>query len=353
MEQLYSAAVASTKNGSGERLAERAATVGIQAYDATVVLAAYDLGRWPLLVAAVESLFAEQNRPSRVVICVDQNEKLYERIRATWPQVTAVPNKFGRGASNARNTGAQHADTPFIAFLDDDVRVSEGWLSRLLEPFNDPAVVGTGGGVVARWSAGRPGWFPEEFDWVVGASYRGMPTVRSVVRNVWSENMAVRADVFRAVGGFRRDFGKVGKRSRPEDTDLCIRMSAHIAGAQWMYVPDALAEHHVPAERASLSFFLRRNFVEGRGKMEMIHLLGRQEGLQSERDYLCRTLPAEVSVRLKSAAEHRELSGLLKVGAIVMGVCAAGVGAITQIRPLRRLIRRQSARRMTERSASR
>jgi GT2 family glycosyltransferase len=302
---------------------------GIKASDATVVLATHDLDRWPFLVAAVESLLAERNRPGHVVICVDQNEELCERVRTTWPQVTTVPNKCGRGASGTRNTGAEKAGTPFIAFLDDDVRIRDGWLSRLLEPFTDPAVVGTGGGMVAGWQAGRPGWFPEEFDWVVGASYRGMPTVRSTVRNVWAENMAVRTEVFHAVGGFRSGFGKVGDRSRPEDTDLCIRMSAHMAGGQWVYVPDAVAEHHVPTERASLSFFLRRNYLEGRGKVEMMRLLGRQENLQDERDYLRRTLPAGVSAGLRTAARRRDLSGLLKAGAIVAGVLAAGVGAVT------------------------
>jgi cellulose synthase/poly-beta-1,6-N-acetylglucosamine synthase-like glycosyltransferase len=254
---------------------------------------------------------------------------LCERVGETWPQFTTVPNKCGRGATGARNTGAEYADTPFIAFLDDDIRVREGWLSRLLEPFTDPTVVGTGGGVVARWQAGRPGWFPEEFDWVVGASYRGMPTARSAIRNVWAGNMAVRAEAFHAVGGFRSGFGKVGDRSSPEDTDLCIRMSAEVAGAQWVYVPEALTEHHVPAGRASVSFFLRRNYLEGRGKVEMVRLLGRQKNLQDERDYLRRTVPAGVLAGLRTAARCRDSSGLLKAGAIVAGVLAAGVGAVS------------------------
>lgn len=300
---------------------------GVKTSDATVVLATYDLRRWPFLVDAVESLLSGSDRPRRVVICVDQNKELYKRARVTWPQVTAVLNTRSRGASGNRNTGAEFADTPFIAFLDDDIRVQEGWLSRLLGPFADPTVVGTGGGVVAGWQSGRPNWFPEEFDWVVGASYRGMPTVESTVRNVWSENMAVRADVFHAVGGFRSDFGKVGQRNSPEDTDLCIRMAAAVAGARWVYAPDAVAEHYVPVSRTSFSFFLRRSYNEGRGKLEMAHLLGRQEKLQDERDYLYRTLPSGIWAGVWAAARNGDISGLLKAAAIVAGVLAAGLGA--------------------------
>lgn len=301
--------------------------VNIKVSDATVVMATYDQNRWPLLAAAVESILADSDQPRQVVICVDQDEELYNQVRATWPDLIAVLNTRERGASATRNIGAEFADTSFIAFLDDDIRVQKGWLSRLLEPFADPDVVGTGGGVVPGWQAGRPSWFPAEFDWVVGASFRGMPTVQSTVRNVWAENMAVRTDVFRAVGGFRTDFGKVGLRNSPEDTDMCIRMAAHVVGAKWVYVPDAMAAHYVPASRATFSYFLGRSYLEGQGKVEMARLLGRQERLQDERYYVRKTLPSGIAAGLWSAARHGQIGGLLRAGAIVAGVLAAGVGA--------------------------
>ncbi len=299
--------------------------------DATVVLATYDLHRWLLLEAAVRSLIARQDGAHRLVICVDQNEELLHRAQAAWPTVTVVPNRSERGASGARNTGAELARTPFIAFTDDDIRVQEGWLPRLLEPFADPMVVGTGGGVIPRWETRRPDWFPEEFDWVIGASYRGMPTVPSPVRNVWAENMAVRADVFRSVGGFRGGFGKVGSVSRPEDTDLCIRMSDQLPQSYWVYVPDAVLEHYVPVERSSVSFFLRRTYAEGRGKAEMARLLGSRKKLKHESDYLRKILPTGVLTALRVAVRDHSLDALLKAGFIVAGATAAGAGAVSVI----------------------
>lgn len=304
----------------------------IKSSDATVVMATYDPKRWPFLAAAVETLLSGPDRPRRVVVCVDQNEELHEQIQAKWPQITALLNRGEPGASGTRNTATEYADTPFIVFLDDDIRVHEGWLARLLSPFADPAVVGTGGGVVAGWEHARPSWFPEEFDWVVGASFRGMPTVQSAVRNVWSENMAVRSDVFHGVGGFRSEFGKVGHRNSPEDTDLCIRMAASVVGGTWVYVPDAVVEHHVPASRARFSYFIRRNYNEGLCKVEMAHLLGRQEKLQDERNYLTRTLPSGILTGLWNAVRHGHLSGLLKAGTIVSGMLAAGIGAASGMR---------------------
>jgi hypothetical protein len=109
-------------------------------------------------------------------------------------------------------------------------------------------------------------------------------------------------------------------------------MAASAAGATWIYAPDAVVEHHVPASGSSFSHFLRRNYAEGRGKVEMAYLLGRQEKLQNERDYLLRTLPSGILTGLWTAIRHGDLSGLLKAGAIVSGILAAGIGAASGIK---------------------
>jgi hypothetical protein len=61
----------------------------------------------------------------------------------------------------------------------------------------------------------------------------------------------------------------------------------------------------------------------------MARLLGRQEKLQSERDYLRRTLPSGIFAGLWAAARHGDVSGLLKAGAIVAGVASAAIGVIS------------------------
>lgn len=308
----------------------------VKTSDATVVIATYDLARWDLLKAAVTSVQSDSDQPAQVIVSVDQNEVLYDRVQANWPDITVVRNAHGRGASGTRNSAAELACTPYIVFIDDDIKVRPGWLDRLLEPFADTAVVGTGGGVLPRWQDGRPAWFPEEFDWVVGASYRGMPTTQDVVRNVWAENMAVRTDVFQAVGGFRSDFGKVGSYNSPEDTDLCIRMAGSTVGRKWVYVPDALVEHHVPAIRSRFSYFLLRNYREGVGKVQLADLIGKQDTLLSERDYVRRTLPSGIAAGLWQPFRRGDFSGFLRAGAIIAGILAAGFGAIAAMRSSRR-----------------
>ena len=50
-----------------------------------------------------------------------------------------------------------------------------------------------------RWAASRPGWIPEEFLWVMGCSYRGIPPGDAVVRNPICANMSFRREVVTGV----------------------------------------------------------------------------------------------------------------------------------------------------------
>jgi len=277
---------------------------------------------------------------------VDHNPKLYRRIRRDLAGVTVLENAYAHGVSGNRNTGAFTAGTSLIAFLDDDTIADPHWLDRLIRPFDDPKVVGTGGGINPDWERPRPRWMPEEFLWAVGGSYAGMPTRTAPIRNVWSASMIVRRDVFVAVGGFRVGFGKLGDRNRPEDTELCLRMSA-LDGGHWMYVPDAVIRHEVPARRSTFGFFLRRCYAEGRGKVQMAALdsgdTARADALGTERAYLW-SLPRAVVRNLGAALAGRGADHALKAGGVVAGVAAAAYGGAVETFHTRRAQKLGTAR---------
>jgi glucosyl-dolichyl phosphate glucuronosyltransferase len=245
-----------------------------------------------------------RHTPAEIVVVVDHSPALLRRTRRDLNGVTVLANAYARGASGTRNTGAFHTGTPLIAFLDDDTVASPDWLDNLTAPFDDPTVVGAGGGIAPAWSGPRPRWMPDELLWTVGVSYTGMPTATAPIRNVWSASMMVRRDAFTAVGGFRTGFGKLGDRNRPEDTELCLRMSAAGDG-RWMYVPGALIDHEAPADRTTFRFLLRRCYAEGRGKVQMARFLPRTQNLGAERDYVRRTLPRAVARNLIAAGHGR------------------------------------------------
>jgi len=304
----------------------------------SIVIPTHSEKRWSLLVRTIASAKSQEYPANEIVVVVDHNPDLYRRARRDLAGVTVLENLYAQGVSGNRNTGAFHTHTPLIAFLDDDTIAATDWLGSLVAPFADPDVVGTGGGISPAWEGSRPRWMPDEFLWAVGGSYAGMPTTTAQIRNVWSASMVVRRETFLAVGGFRTGFGKLGGQNRPEDTELCLRMSS-LAGGTWMYVPDAMIRHAVPASAATFSFFLRRCYAEGRGKVQMAGLLEGSKSLGSERDYL-RSLPKAVVRNIAAAARGRGVSHALRAGGVLAGVAAAGVGGAAETIALRRAERR-------------
>ena len=182
-----------------------------------------------------------------------------------------------------------------------------------------------------RRRAGSP---PSSTGWS-GGSYRGLPTERAEIRNVWTCNMAIRRDVFDAVGGFRQEFGKVGARARPEDTDLCLRTRVAFPGAVWMFEPAAVAEHKVPADRATLRYYLRRCYAEGVGKAELVALSDR-DAMSDERRHAMRELPLGVARGLADTVTGRDAAGILRSAAIVAGLAVAAAGWVAGAVALRR-----------------
>jgi GT2 family glycosyltransferase len=259
-----------------------------------VVMACYTADRLDSIRAALASLERQTLKPRQVVIAADNNDPLAEYLTEEFPWITVVVNHGERGASSTRNRGVEAVDTDLVAFLDDDETAEPDWLREVIGPLSDLEVVGTGGRCVAAWPGGKPSWFPDEFAWVVGLSYEGMPTSTAPVRNVWAGNMAVRTEAFRAVGGFRTDFGKRGSSSEPEDTDLCIRMAAATNG-RWMYVPTATINHLIPRSRTSLQFFISRCFSEGRGKAALARQIDSVSVIDTERDYVRSTARAALA----------------------------------------------------------
>jgi hypothetical protein len=283
------------------------------------------LERWDELQEAVGSVRLQTVQALETIVVIDHHPGLLDRAQRGLPGVIVIPSVGSRGASGTRNTGVAASCGEVVAFFDDDAVASPTWLEALLPHFANQDVVGVGGRTDPLWEVSRPRWFPGEFDWVVGASYRGMPEKSASVRNVWSCNMAIRRQVFDAIDGFRDDFGKVGGLSRPEDTDLCLRAAAAQPRGTWVYEPAGVAGHHVPIKRGTPRYFLRRCLHEGSGKAALAALDGGRQSTSAERLYTRRVLPEGVARGLRDLA-HGDASGGLRSIAIAAGFSVAAAG---------------------------
>jgi GT2 family glycosyltransferase len=294
-----------------------------------VIICAYTESRWELIRKAVDSVEAQTAPAKEVVIVVDHNDVLLEMAQQEWPTHMVIANERQRGLSGARNTGVTHATGEVVAFLDDDAAAHANWLERLVAQLDDQAIAGVGGLVRAAWAGERPRWFPDEFLWVVGCSYRGLPDSLASIRNPIGASMAFRRSLILEVGGFNQDVGRVGTLPVGcEETELSIRLRR--SGFDILYEPEAVVDHVVPAERGRFSYFLRRCLAEGRSKAAVTRMVGASSALDTERQYVRRVLPGGVAAALWQGLRGPTRWGALrKAGAIPMGLWMTAWGYLS------------------------
>jgi GT2 family glycosyltransferase len=299
--------------------------------DVSVIICTYTLERWAALCAAIESVYAQSVQAREVIIVVDHNPDLAARLGEQWPEAILVENHDTRGLSGARNTGISLAQGAYLAFLDDDAVAEPNWLEKLTDCCRDPQVLGAGARVTPVWEGRRPSWLPEEFYWIIGCTYRGLPLTQAPVRNLFGGSMCLRREVFSEVGGFRTNIGRIGNQPLGcEETELCIRAQQHWPQKNFLYEPAVRIHHWVPAKRTRWSYFRARCYAEGQSKALVSQQVGVSAGLASEWTYVRKTLPQGVLRGVREAFFARDPMGLARAGAILAGLVITVAGYFRQ-----------------------
>jgi GT2 family glycosyltransferase len=179
----------------------------------------------------------------------DDTPALAREYAARFRRFTYRRSPRNLGFALANNRAAREPSGEALLFLNNDVQVSPGAVSRLLD-----GVIDGGGGI-----AGPKLLYPDATIQHAGirqmlwgyASNRGTRAPREEpaldrgrsIFAVTGAMLAVGSDVFQRVGGFDERY-----RWGYEDVDLCLKV--HRAGADVRYVPDAESVH---AESATLA----------------------------------------------------------------------------------------------------
>jgi GT2 family glycosyltransferase len=303
----------------------------------SVVICAYSLQRWNDVGTAVASVRGQSRPSDQIVLVIDHNADLYSRAVTAFPDVLVVANEGRQGLSDARNTGVRASTGDVVAFLDDDAAADPAWAECLLAAYTEPSVLGVGGWVVPDWRAPRPRWFPDEFLWVVGCSFTGLPRHRGEVRNPIGANMSFRRAVLLETGGFDPDMGRFGADAAGcEETELSIRARRERPEGRILLEPAAVCRHGVTPDRITRAYFRQRCRAEGRSKALVSRLAGAEAALETERAYVRRTLPAGVRTGL-TALLRGDPAGGARAWAIVEGLTLTAMSyALTRMRQRRR-----------------
>lgn len=293
----------------------------------SVVICAHTERRWDDTLAAAASVRDQSYAAKELIVVVDHNRPLYERLKSALPDAMVVENREQQGLSGGKNTGIAIASGEVVAFLDDDATADVDWLKFMIDSYEERGVVGVGGLTLPKWDTRRPAWFPNEFDWVIGCTYVGMPRHRAPVRNLLGGNASFLREVFGQVGGFRSGIGRAqGKRPLGcEETEFCIRLNQQMPGAVLLYDDRAKIWHRVAAERSRFAYYRSRCYAEGLSKAMVTRSVGASDGLSSERHYTTKTLPRGV-VRGLGDALRGDATGAGRAGAIIAGLATVTAG---------------------------
>jgi glucosyl-dolichyl phosphate glucuronosyltransferase len=293
----------------------------------SVIICAHTEDRWIELVEAVRSVERQRLPASEIIVVIDYNDRLLARVREHLPSVCSIENDAQKGLSGSRNTGVSVTQSDIVAFLDDDAVAEPDWLKWLAAGYENERVFGVGGTIIPLWEDARPRWFPEEFDWVVSCSFRGMPQGREPVSRFIGANMSFRRKVFETLGGFRTDLGRIGRYLLSgEETELCHQIRRTWPDKLLLFEPRAQVLHRVSKQRETWRYFFSRCYAEGLSKARISLILGAKHGLALERSYSARALPMGIVRNMAGVFSRRDPMDIVRAGAIAVGLSITVAG---------------------------
>ena len=293
----------------------------------SVVVCTYAMERYDSFSEAVESVLAQTHDPLEVVLVVDGNDAVFERVQEDFCDDEAVVchnNDENRGISYSRTKGAELASGEVVAMIDDDAVAREDWIENLVAVYEETDAVAVGGDVRPDWQTTRPEFFPAEFYWLVGCVEPGFAEDREEIRNGYGSNISFRRDVFLEAGGYDTHTGRRGdKHIQAHEAPVCIRIR-ELTGEGVIYTDDAVVEHKLFDYRGEFEWLVFRSFWQGYSKRVMDLLYPDEDG--DEADFLRFLFLDRVPRRVQGLVTKPSVAAVLQILAIFVFTGAVGLG---------------------------
>jgi glycosyltransferase involved in cell wall biosynthesis len=293
----------------------------------SVVVCTYSMDRYGPFSECVESVLAQTHDDLEVVLVVDGNDEVFERVREEFGGHEGVVlhcNDENQGISYSRTKGAELASGEVVAFIDDDATAEEDWVAKLLEVYEETDAIAVGGDVLPDWQTEKPDFFPAEFYWLVGCVEPGFAEDGEEVRNTYGSNISYRRDEFLEVGGYDPNTGRKGdKHLQAHEAPVGIRLREE-HGRGMVFTRDARVHHKLFDYRGEFGWLVFRSFWQGYSKRVMDLLYPDAEDNKSS--YLNQLLTRFVPKRVKNFVRSPSFVRLQQLLVIFVFTTAVGLG---------------------------
>jgi glycosyltransferase involved in cell wall biosynthesis len=169
---------------------------------------------------------------------------------------------INRGIGYARNLALKHADGDLLVFVDDDCKVSQGWLEMLIKPLLlDDDLLGVQGGVTVPEQSNIIGWAETLLGFPGGGLKRILEAGGRLqeTQNVSTLNCAYRKSIIQKIGGFDERLASGG------EDNLLAKMVCRYGPCN--FAPEALVIHQ---PRGCLRKIWGWFVLRGRSDIELI-----------------------------------------------------------------------------------
>lgn len=213
-------------------------------------------GQLPLLMQCMQSLTQTADGTRTEIILADDASPEFDLTTLPMRPARCIRNAQNSGFSATCNAGAAQAGGDVLLFLNSDTVAHAGWQEPLFAALENPAVGIVGPKLLfpndkAKYgdAAGTIQSAGGLFDAGLGPFHRYLGYAATDRRvNVpekvsWTTGaaLAIRAELFRKIGGFNPAYG----RGYFEDVELCV--AAQLAGGEVWYEPRSVFTHAVGA----------------------------------------------------------------------------------------------------------
>lgn len=293
----------------------------------SVVVTTYSMERYDLFSECVGSILSQSYEPLEVVIVVDGDESVCERVRDEFggrKDIHVQCNDENLGVSASRTLGAELANGEVVAFIDDDAAAEPDWIEKLVDIYESTEAIAVGGRVVPEWVEAEPGYFPEEFYWLIGCTERGFGEHLEELRNTYGSNVSYKREAFLDVGGYDEHTGRKGDRHiQAHEAPVGIRIYKEY-GKGVVYNREAVVHHTMFPYRGDPVWLMKRAFWQGYSKRIMDQLV--QDPQRNEREYLRRLYFRFVPERIGRILRTRSLDEIFQLVAIIAFTASVGLG---------------------------